>query len=420
MHTRRLAHIILLLVNLTVLIVLLSTGPDIHPDTAGYVQNTLSRGPLLPLLIDLCQLIAGGNALSLMARLQILFTTAGLAVFALSLHHFSGTSRLAAHVSFTILHALLLKFGNAILSEPLSFGLYALFMAALLGHIYTRRGKYAAGTLLAAALMLLTRPQFFYVFVFLLVYWGLLLHLKQKRRRAFLLVGIILLWGGLLLVRNAYNAAYNGVFGQYSAIGEHMLATQLYLASPGDEILFTDPEDRAFVGTLIRRTHEQKASIHQWDQSKSHYNKSILRIYFSNLMPVYGASHPSEPGKGDLLRDAYCKKLGIALMKAHPVRYAKLMFLKMYYGPFNYICLGLVLLSLSLAWYLKTRSAHALSYLSVSILSLFNYGMLIPFALIVKRYTLFSDAYQILFTALYGLMFLHGIPSGTSSGKSHG
>lgn len=420
MHTRRIAHIILLLVNLAVLISLLAAGPDVHPDTGSYVRNGLSRGPLLPLLIDLCQYLAGDHALALVARFQILFSTAGLAVFAFCLHRFFGASRLTAHVSFTVLQILLLKFGNAILSEPLSFGLHALFMAALLGHVFTRRTGYAMGMLATAGLELLVRPQFFYVFVFLLAYGGLLLFVESKRKYVLFLAGVLILWAGLFVVRNGYNAAYHGVFGQYSAIGEHLLATQLYLAAPGDEALFTAPVDRAFIGELIRRIHEQKASIHQWDQSKSHYNKSIERIYFLNILPVYAATHDSGPANGDIHRDAYCKRLGIALLTAHPVRYAKLLLLKIYYGPFNYICLGLVLLSLSLAWYLKTRSDHALTYLSVSVLSLFNYGMLIPFALIVKRYTLFSDAYQILFTALCGLMFLGGMPSRTPPGGGRG
>jgi len=399
--------IILACVNSTVLVFLLASNPDIHPDTGSYLSNSIFRAPLLPLLLDGFEFLFGANSLNILSKFQIIFSTAGIAIFSISLYRHFKASPLTAHISFTVLQGLLLKFGNSILSEPLSFGLHAFFMAALLAHIFTKKYQYLLLMIMIAAFELLIRPQFFYVFVFLIGYAGFMLLSERRPIYLAIITGILVIWIGLFFVRNTYNYAYSGVFGQYSAIGEHILATQLYISSPDDIRLFADPKDQEFLGKLYDRIDNDKLSIRHWDQSKSHYNKSIEHIYFSNILPVYAVTFPESTVSANIRRDAYCKRIGVTLMKANLLNYAKLLFLKIYYGPFNYLCLYAVLTGLAIMWFWGTRSAYALTYLSVSALTLLNYGMLIPFALIVKRYTLFSDAYQILFTALCGLLAIH-------------
>lgn len=415
MRKQHVAHILLGAMNLAVLFTLLTSQPVVHPDTASYIGKSLLRAPLYPLLLDWSERIWGSGFPEAVVAFQIIVATAGLAAFSLSLHRFFGIGPIAAHASFTALHALLLKFGTSILAEPLSFGIHAFFMAALIGHVFSGRHIFLAAAIAVSGLELLVRPQFLYVFVFLIAYVAFLATSINKKTCSCFAVGILVVWAGVFLIRNSYNYIYSGVFNQYSAIGEHILATQLYIASPTDYAIFENEDDSKFVKTVLDRINRDKATIHHWDQSKSHYNKSVERIYFLHMKPVCADLFPTGDPHSLIAQDEYCKRIGIALMKVNAIGYAKLLFSKVYFGPFNYLCLLLILSLLAALWYRRSKSVHALAYLAVSLLTALNYAMLVPFALIVSRYTVFSDSYQILFTFLCGLVALNGVSGHASA-----
>ncbi|MFH1913905.1 MAG: hypothetical protein ABIK45_06495 [Pseudomonadota bacterium] len=409
MRIRYAPHILLGAVNLAVLFFLLTSQPVIHPDSASYIGKSLLRAPVYPLLLEWFENSWGPSFLKAVVAFQVIVATAGLAAFAFSLHRFFGIGPTAAHTSFTALHVLLLKFGTSILAEPLSFGIHAFFMAALVGHIFSGRHIFLTAAILISGLELLIRPQFLYVFVFLfayVVFWAIS---KNKKVYSLFAIGILVVWFGVFLIRNSYNYIHFGIFNQYSAVGEHILATQLYIASPEDYTVFENEADSNFVRIVLERIDKDKATIHHWDQSKSHYNKSIEKIYFLHMKPVYAELFPTDDPNLPITCDAHCKKIGINLMKINAVDYAKLLFSKIYFGPFNYLCMLVILFILATIWHHRSKSPHALAYLAISSLTALNYGMLIPFALIVNRYTVFSDSYQILFTAICGLVALRGI-----------
>lgn len=396
---------------LVLLAMLVVSGPVIHPDSSGYMDNSFLRAPILPLIIDGFEFILGKElALTGTIFFQLAVCFCGIAYCSLATKKLFSLSSNSTHLVAIILAAPLLKFGTSILAEPLGYGLNAFFMGLLFSHITTGKYRHLGCMACVAAIEFLLRPQFFYVFVFLILYTGFLFIRKRKAAHLLIAVCITCLWVGMTFVRSGYNAYHHGHFGQYSAIGEHLLATQLYISPPSDLDLFSNPDDSAFMARLYSRIDAERLSIRNWDYTKSHYNKSITRIYFGHILPVYSELFQAQGAEGLIERDNHCKTLGVTLLKANFKSYVKLLFLKLYYGPFNFLLLYSVLAILSIAWCFRTQTPQGTAYLAVSTLTLFNYGMLIPFALIVKRYTLFTDIFQILLTGLCGLWLLERMP----------
>jgi len=205
---------------------------------------------------------------------------------------------------------------DALLSEPLSYGLVFFLLSALCA--YLSRPSWTRGFLLAACVnaLILVRPAgIAFASVFGCVW---LLHVKREgvafaTLRAGTLAAVTLAG---ILVHCSANAVVYGHFRQHAFTGLNLMTTTLQLAEPADAELFADPKTQAFV----RRCTIDYAQTRRRPFDATAANVNCWQIAAPCFAEVYGATVDQQPFEADDVLTT----VGRTLIRRHPQEFARL------------------------------------------------------------------------------------------------
>ncbi len=235
--------------SLAALVLGAARSAQVTGDTDSYTLHLHKRTPGYPLFLDLARLVSTGDG---MKAAQVLQTAAGT-VAALCLSLFLGAG-LGATRWLYLVHALLLfpvvRLGKIIGPESLCYALFLLFLVAL-GQAARRPSGAAVGRMLAAMVALvLTRPQFLFLYpvVLLFLVWLAFAFRRRWSQRA--------AWAGLLAAallippaaQRTYNYVFSGKAQDYSIIGWQLLTVAAYVADDDVAGQIGDPKAASFLG----------------------------------------------------------------------------------------------------------------------------------------------------------------------------
>lgn len=425
---RKAAHVLLGAAGLGLLVYLLRQPYAIHPDSASYITGSMQRGPVYPLFIQLFQFLLPSYALAAVAATQTLLALCSSALLAYAMHRHLHADSLVSHLAFLVLAAPLLKFGGSILSEALAYALFLGFLAAWLTHVRRKDVRTACLMILLACLAVLNRQPFLFLYVFLILYFLHDAMTGSKKRRALFLTALVLCSiGATGLVRNTYNYLAFGFFGQHSAVGSNLLATQLYISEPMDITVFNDPEQRIFFKTVSETIEERKLSKKHWDLTRDHYDLSMTKIYFEVLGQSYealvqsGAIKPAQGPQGvatPVEMDGFFTKVGLVLLRHNATDFLLLLCRKLYDGQLFFLIQTAILTMLCLIAQARSPSPACAVYVWVSLLTLLNYAVILPGALLAPRFTFYTDVAQLAFTLTAGSALLGGAARAPGSGRA--
>lgn len=419
---RKAAHILLGAVGLGLLVYLLRQPYAIHPDSASYITGSMQRGPVYPLFIQLFQFLLPFCALAAVAATQTLLALGSAALLAYAMHRHLDTDSIVSHLVFLVLAAPLLKFGNSILSEALAYSLFLSFLATWLGHARCKDVRSACATIILACLAVLNRQPFLFLYIFLILYFLHDAMTGSKKRRALFFTALVLCSiGATGLARNTYNYLTFGIFGQHSAVGSNLLATQLYISEPTDIAYFDDPEQRSFFKTVSEIIEQRKLSKKNWDLTRDHYDLSMTKIYFEVLGQSYeplvhsGAIKPAQGVANPVEMDGFFTKVGLVLLRHNIADFLLLLCRKLYDGQLFFLLQTTILTALCLVAQAQKPSPARAVYVWVSLLTLLNYAVILPGALLAPRFTFYTDVAQLAFTLAAGSALLGGTALAPSS-----
>ncbi len=276
-------HAILALLFLIVFVYVLQGGILLYNDSDGYLDMSIIRLPLYPLLLKLLYYENFSVPLLLFQEGIICFS---IYVLLLNLKK----HLLLASYWYILLAAILvwpcfsgLKIANSILSEPIAYSLYLLCFSFLSTAYFTLKKKYVLYGLAILFLLLLTRGQFLYIviIVFMLAAW-ISYQKKNFVKNVWLFILIIALPFLVSTTDSIYHKTVNGHYVTTPWSGIHLITPAFYVADETDYSIYEGEEERAFFKAIYSKLYERKLNIHHPEVSPidptSYYQQKYTRI----------------------------------------------------------------------------------------------------------------------------------------------
>lgn len=298
---------------------------------------------------------------------------------------------------------------DALLSEPLSYGLILFLLSALCA--YLSRPSWTRGFLLAACVnaLILVRPaSIVFASVFGCVW---LLHVKREGIAFATLragtLALVTLAG--ILVHCSVNAVVYGHFRQHAFTGLNLMTTTLPLAEPADAELFADPKIQAFV----RKCTIDYAPSRRRPFDATAANVNCWQIAAPCFAEVYGATVDQRPFEADDVLST----VGRTLIRRHPQEFVRLAWSNFRDGFWNgFLHVPLLLAAAIALWqFYKTADWR---YVFVLFLAAIPFMSIIPACL--TNYPLDRYRSTTYFAEIGSLLLLAAVMLTTRSSRTHG
>ena len=260
------------------------------PDTSSYANHAVTRPPGYPLVIDLAQTLAGAYWGRLVVWWQFLACGAAIWQFATILRQRLELPRPVYWFVVAILLIALPTWGPALITEAFSYALYLAFFGALLQSCFAKPLYYTAQAAFWATLMVATKSQLGFM-VAVLAAHGVVLLVVWRRAQLLPLAVVLAVAAGAVGngAQVLSNGLHHGLYTRAALSGLPVFGLQLYLSSPADQALLTDPADRAYVTAVHTKMAEQKlfrTSQPGATDSPEGFQTIGDRILYGVLMPM--------------------------------------------------------------------------------------------------------------------------------------
>lgn len=319
--TRRSAGSLLLLLSAFYLFFALHDGYHLYPDSASYLEMSISREPLYPLFLALVRSVfaRGGEELFLRAAvvIQSLITALASWFFVLSCLKCIPSGKMAPYAlgGCTLLPALLCRFlanrrslySCSILSEALAMPLYLVFFALVLLYAVQGRRRDLLLAFFVSFLLISLRKQMA-VCLPVAVFAALLRGLRERRRWHPVLISL-LLSAAVLLGCSALDRGYNAVLrgtGQRHTGDMRFISTMIfYCAEEEDAAYLEDAELRTLYTDIFREAEENGYNHHfapaDWFSRSLFFENNYDNIQYNCLRKCILASAGERFGDNELL-----------------------------------------------------------------------------------------------------------------------
>jgi hypothetical protein len=286
---------ILLFYSVSVLIIRLKVGVISGGDTQQYIEKSVIRPPVYPLIMDFFKFIFSPYEFFALICFQVIFVL--ISAFYLSrllwekfdlhpitfilLHLFLSLPLLSSSVVMGI-HG---EIGNRLLTEAISYGLFLFAISLLVKALFTSAKENIILFLLLIAILTLIRTQmiFMYIIASLFIVY---LHLTLKNRR--LTIGLITIGIVFFLFADMgerlYHKVTNDYFGKVSLNASHMLVGAVYVSDEHALSLISDKQDRE----VLKRTYDYLENRKLLAKNRFEVDRRLVDLYNDNFATILG------------------------------------------------------------------------------------------------------------------------------------
>jgi hypothetical protein len=153
----------------------------------------------------------------------------------------------------------------------------------------------------------------------------------------------------------------------------------------------------------------------------------MTNIYFEVLPQAYdtlthsGDVRPGQAAQGGgtpVVMDGFFTKVGLVLLRHNVPDFLSLLCRKLYDGQLFFLVQTAILATLCLIAQARKPSPACAIYMWISLLTLLNYAVILPGALLAPRFTFYTDVAQLAFTLTAGGALLGGAARTPGSGQA--
>jgi hypothetical protein len=369
--------------------------PWIHGDSYSYLNNAPTRTALYPLYLDVVQTLLGDGFARPAICFQVLAVAIGAHRFAWGLRQDQNLSAPAGCGVAVVLLLPLLRYGSMILPECLAYALFLWFVAVLLHGLVKPLPRALVSAAALGALLVLTRPQYLYLYPVLALYAAGHVALAQApARRGMALaagLGVLVLVGGSL-TQQVYNDLVNGRFSQVSYTGIQLLGVQLYLANPAD-LRFEDPDQQRFADAASRVIEEQQLATRysppRMPEAGFFVNAFGPLVFQGIVAPYEDLFHGGQrlDADGWAALDRMSISMALHLARANPVRYVKHMAREVYQTERFFFVLTVTLPVVAFCLWVARRDPWFGGIALVGVAAWANYAVVLLVQSMLVRYS---------------------------------
>ena len=387
-----------------------AVGVKLDLDSGSYIDGSILRSPLYPLIIQLFSFI--DSSLNVLILFQLL-----LGLFAV--HTFLHTLRKIFNFGF-ITSVVVLIFislpyyfitvkqrffiGNLILTGSICYPLFLLASASIFNAVIQQKLRFYLHFILLTALLILTRRQFLFLYPFFILVWLALFFQKEKIEFSRLILLAVFIFSIIAtnMIEKTYQYIKHDKFTTVPFTGRQLLVMPMFVAKESDKNLFARENQRDIFMHIydemasegIAFYHKGSPSINAYIAYERHYNDISHYIIPRSAQKVMGAQYD------EYKMDACTVQMSLVLIRHNFKDFLKLYLknIEMNSGKKPFVLFLFLVFTLTLINYIKHRSKASLILLFALILQLGNYMLIALVEPIIWRYTIYTN--QVLFALL--------------------
>ncbi len=282
----------------------ISLGPILAPDSGGYINNSITRGSLYPLLINFFTLFDNSHFVLVVFQLLLGFGAIFIMVFTLKSYFQSNINKNAAfnNALTVILTGVLVfpyfgKLGNYVLTEGIAYPLFLLAFCSLLKGLLKHKPWFLIAFFVLSGLLVLIRAQFLFMYIvgFVGISSFVISKYKNKSQKSspgrmlqnvslkkiiailsFSLIAIIVTCN---ILEKAYHYKFHGEFAATPSIGIHLAVTPFYLSSLDDVQHVKSKENKE----LFLEMRENIDDLQFHDYFYVAYDEIVYSVFYPTL-----------------------------------------------------------------------------------------------------------------------------------------
>lgn len=375
--------------NIGLFALLASAAPILSPDSNGYIEGSLLRGPGYPLLLALCRLLFGDLFLRGAVVLQTAIALCGVIWLSAELKKYF---RLPAPVFLLAYLALVWPLlplkggftGAQIMTEALAYGMLLCSVACLTRGLFEKDNRFFLIFLLLSSASVLVRPQFIFMAAAAAVLIVARFFNDRNRRNAALSLFVLLVsLAGCKVAERGYNYIRHGAFIASPGVGFVSAMNAFFLSDDDTALFFTDPAQRALFEQCYGRV--KLAGMRAADfkgQGVTAYSQFygdaadplVWKVIVPALAPVCSAA--LTPDACIVKKEAAASAMGkVVLLHKRNALLTLMAYKVLARAPLDYCFLMAVLFVASAFLFLRSALPAAGLLWTVLLMHFFNYGV---------------------------------------------
>jgi hypothetical protein len=388
----------------------LAVGVRFDGDSGSYIDGTLLRSPLYPLIIDIFSFI--DSSLNVLILFQLLLGLAAIHVFLRTMRQIFDFSFITSTVVLVFISlpyyfiTVRLRFfiGNLIMTEAICYPLFLLAAAAIFHALIQKKLRFYLYFILITTFLILTRRQFLFLYPFFGLVWLTLFLQKEKIEFSRLMLLVIFIFSIIAtnMIEKTYQYIKHDRFSTVPFTGRQLLVIPMFVANESDKNLFAEEKQRdIFVHIYDEMVGEGLAFIHKGSPSIDTYN--VYERYYNHVShDIIPRSARRVMGKqyDEYEMNALTSQMSLVLIKHNFKDFLKLYLknIEVNSGKKPFVLFLILVFTLTLIDYVRRRSKVSLILLFALILQLGNYMLIALVEPIIWRYTVYTN--QVLFTVM--------------------
>jgi hypothetical protein len=347
------AYGIVFFYSLLILINRLKVGVIWSPDTQQYIDKSVIRPPVYPLLMDVFKFIFGSHEFVALVCFQLIFVLISAIYLSnvlrkkfelhpitfISVNLFLSLPLLSISVAAGI-HG---EIGNKLLTEAISYGFFLFAVSFLVKTLFlNEKRKFLIFLFLISILMLIRTPMIFmYVIAILLV---LYLYLRDKNVRLLvgLIVAVIVAFFIADIGERLYHKSVNNNFFKINRDASHMLVGAVYISDERALGFFADKQDRE----VLKRTYAYLEDKKLLSKNRFEIKRRLVDIYNDHFVTMqimlqssfqdvfFSPESDNKPAREDELYiqyESFSRRVVPVIIYNYYKEFSKLMLLKFLY-----------------------------------------------------------------------------------------
>lgn len=365
-------------------------------DSTVYINNGIKVLPLYPLLIDFFEYLFTQNGMSLLILFQIIFALSSIYFFIYVMDKMYKVDYFFKILIMIIMLIPILKNGNYILSEIVSYGLALFFLTYIIKAINEKSLNYLTYIILFS--MLIIRPQFKLILIFLCIFavlqWGFLN--KSYKKLVFTLVATVVVYLSSQFFVSFYNSYYNGMKSYIKFEGTNYITTQLYVSDKNSYKVIKENDLRESLKKVLEKIDEEKVSF-KYVNNRSHFalNMSTLRKHFND--EFNNDYYIKKYGYYDDIK----KRVAFQLIWENKIRYIKYIIRNAFTLTALSMVYVIILLLSSLYGMFKSKNVIFQIVFYMALFSLMNNFLIYALSRFQFRYIYYSDFILLAVTIIF-------------------
>lgn len=414
------AYGILFLYSLMVLINRLNVGVLWAVDTSEYIEKSVVRPPLYPLLMDVFKFIFGVHQFVALICFQLLFVL----VMAFYLSRILWKKFDIHLITFVFLHLILSLpllsisvaagisggIGNWLLTEAISYGLFLFAVSFLVKTLFGNERRNFFLFLMVIGILTWIRTPMIFLYG---VAGAMILYLQLKIRNIRLTIGLVMAMVAVFLVTGLgerfYHKAVNNYWGRINRSASTMIIGAVYISDAQALNFIAEPRDRE----VLNRTYAYLENRKLLSKNRFEIDRRLVDIYndyfcvmqtiiLKSIQDVFFVpEEQSKPGWKDRVYEefeSFAQRVVPLLVIHHFKEFSRLMLLKFLY-TLNFregFFMALFLL------FPFVRLSHPFKIMTffVLLMLIMNRLMMTPIIAMTDRYLFYTDILEYVFIAI--------------------